>query len=103
MLDRPISQAWVRALQNMGNHTEVWGKPPGVFAFSGNQAKVAAMEHDAQPIINYFKQWLPNATAALRQQLQQEAQARETQQRDRLRQERVAEEKRLRVNRSLRV
>lgn len=102
-LDRPVNQAWVRALQNMGNFTSVMGKPPGVFSFSGNQATVGAQEHDAQPIINFFKQWLPAATANLRHQLQQEAQQSEAQRREKLRLERAAEEQRLRVNRSLQI
>lgn len=102
-LDRPVSQRWVRALQSMGNFTAVVGKPPGVFNFSGSKAAIGAQEHEAQPIINYFKQWLPAATAALRHDLEREIQNKQAQERERLRQQRLAEEQRLRVNRSLRI
>lgn len=102
-LDRPVSKAWVRALQGLGNFSSVVGKPPTVFSFSGNQATVGAGEHDAQQIINFFKQWLPAATTNLRHQLQEEAQQKEMQRREQLRSERDAEERRLRVNKNLQI
>jgi serine/threonine protein kinase len=102
-LDRRVSEAWVRALQNMGSFASVVGKPPGVFQFSGNIARVSAMEHEAQGIIDFFKQWLPIATTTLRHQLQEEARQREAAQREQLRAQREAEERRLRVNKTLRV
>jgi serine/threonine protein kinase len=102
-LDRPVSADWVRALQNMGSYGAVLGKPPGVFQFSGKTATVGAQQHEVQPLIDHFKQWLPLATTALRHQLEEEARQRELARREGLRAQREAEEVRLRVNRSLRI
>jgi serine/threonine protein kinase len=103
ILDRPVNDNWIRALHNMGNYTSLWGKPPEAFRFIGNQAVIDSSEQDAQQIVNHFKPWLPKATAALRTHLQQEATDKAARQREQLRQQREAEERRLRVNSALRV
>ncbi|MDP2816637.1 MAG: protein kinase [Rectinemataceae bacterium] len=102
-LDKPVSQAWVRALQNMGNYSAAAGRGPGTFSFNGRKANVASREHDAQDIINYFRQWLPVASRTLKYTLQQEARKKDEAQREQLRKERELEETRLRVNRALKV
>lgn len=102
-LDRPVTRAWIQALQNMGNFSSVMGKTPSTFSFSGDQATVGARENEAQRIIDFFKQWLPAATQNLRHNLEAEVQRRETQQREKLRQERVAEQQRIEVNSRLRI
>jgi serine/threonine protein kinase len=102
-LDRPVNEQWVNALQTMGNYTSVMGIPPQMFRFRGTTASVSVGEGDAQQVINYFKAWLPNATANLRYRLQMQAQEDERVRRDALRVEREAEERRLRVNRNLKI
>ena len=79
------------------------GVGPEMFRFSNNTAVVVAQESDAQQVIDYFKDWLPQATQVLRQQLLADARQEEQARREALRREREAEERRLRVNRNLRV
>jgi serine/threonine protein kinase len=68
-LDKPVNEGWINALSNMGSHTSVVGVGPGQFQIRGSEARVAASDSDAQDIVNYFKQWLPLATAKYRQTL----------------------------------
>ncbi|MEK6243199.1 MAG: serine/threonine-protein kinase [Pseudomonadota bacterium] len=102
-LDRAVSQGWVWALQNMGNFSAVMGRGPETFSFSGTTARVPAQEHEAQDIINHFKQWMPVATRTLKQKLQLEAKRKDEARRGQLRREREVEETRLRVNRGLKI
>ena len=102
-LDRSVNQQWVNALANMGSYASVLGVGPEMFRFSNNTAVVVAQESDAQQVIDYFKNWLPQATQVLRQQLLADARQEEQARREALRREREAEERRLRVNRNLRV
>lgn len=102
-LDRPVSLAWVNALHNMGNYTSVMGVEPTRFSFVGTRASVGCREHDAQNVVNYFKQWLPRATQVLKSTLEHEAKKQHDAHLAQLKREREAEERRLRVNRSLKI
>lgn len=102
-LDRPVSQAWVDALQNMGSFSAVMGAGPDRFTFSGPKASVGAPEHSAQSVIDYFKQWLPRASQVLKQTLERDAQRQREARLAQLQKAREAEERRLRVNRSLNI
>ena len=102
-LDRDVHEGWVRALQNMGSFSAVMGKGPHMFQFSGNTASVSAAEHEAQPIIDHFKVWLPVATLVLKQDLENQAQVAARRRSEELRRARQEEELRLRVNTSLRI
>jgi serine/threonine protein kinase len=102
-LDRSVNQQWVNALASMGSYASVLGVGPEMFRFSNNTAVVVAQESDAQQVIDYFKNWLPQATQVLRQQLLADARQEEQARREALPREREAEERRLRVNRNLRV
>jgi len=102
-LDRPVNQAWVHALQNLGNYTSLVGKEPRMFSFNGDKATIGAGEREAQLVINYFKAWLPQSTQVLKRSLEEKARYDEAQRKEALRQKRLAEEQRLRVNRSLQV
>lgn len=103
VLDRPVSQAWINALNEPGNYTAILGKGPETFRFHGNQAFVAVRAEQVQPVVDYFKTWLPVATQKLRIRLEQEARRKEAEERERLRREREAEEERLRVRRQIRI
>ncbi len=70
VLSRPVNPEWVHALRNMGNHSSVLGKGPEAFVFSGDRASIPARDCDVQPIIDYFKSWLPRATEVYRQRRQ---------------------------------
>ena len=101
-LDREVSTDWVSALQQMGGYSSLMGKPPRAFSFQGNQASIHDVtEHQVQPVIDHFKGWLPVATKTLKQMLEQSAEREEYERRERLRQERGAEEQRLRVLRNV--
>jgi hypothetical protein len=98
-----VTVEWVNALHNMGNYTSVMGAEPQRFQFSGATTSISVQEHEAQMVIDHFKVWLPQATRVLKQQLENRARQDEARQREQLRKEREAEERRLRVNRNLRV
>lgn len=100
-LDKPVTRAWVDALNHMGSYASVAGRGPEHFSFSGNSATVAADEHEAQNIITHFKNWMPMTTAVLKQKLEDQARREEAQHRDKLQREREAEERKLRVNSKL--
>jgi serine/threonine protein kinase len=100
-LDREVSAAWVRALQTMGNYTSVMNIGPERFQFSGKQARVHVSEGDAQRVVNFFKEWLPQATRRLKYNLENEMQEQRRQREEKLKRERANEEQRLRVNKSL--
>jgi serine/threonine protein kinase len=102
-LDRPVSNAWVGALHNMGNYTSVMGMGPETFRFSGNMVTVSCQEHSAQNAIDHFKQWLPRATQVLKYQLEQEEKRKHNERLEQLRREKEAEERHLRVNSSLKI
>ncbi len=102
-LDRPVTQPWIRALQNMGNFGSLVGAGPERFSFSGTKARVAVPEHGAQHVIDFFKQWLPRATQVLMSTLAREAHDHKQAQILQLNREREAEEKRLRINQSLKI
>jgi hypothetical protein len=102
-LDQPISQGWIQALLNMGSYTSAWGRGPERYRFHGNTAIVQASEHEVQQVIDHFKGWLPKATGVYKNTLEQQAKREEYQQRQKLQQEREAEERRLRVLNNIRL
>jgi serine/threonine protein kinase len=102
-LDRPVNSDWVNALHNMGSYSSIMGAEPQRFSFNGANVTVPAQEHSAQMVIDHFKAWLPQATRVLRERLEGEVRRREAQSREQLKAQREAEERRLRVNRNLRV
>ena len=102
-LDREVSKDWVAALRRMGNHSAVWGKGPETFSFQGNQAFIDVQEHEVQPVIDHFKNWLPVATRTLKNLLEQAVQRQETERKEQLRRSREAEERRLRVLRNIKI
>jgi eukaryotic-like serine/threonine-protein kinase len=82
-LDRAVNDGWVQAIRNMGGHTALWNKGPETFSFDRDRASVPAGESEVQPIIDYFKQWLPRATQVYREA--RERQRREAAERERTR------------------
>ncbi|MDV6341703.1 hypothetical protein R2103_07965 [Nitrosomonas sp. Is24] len=89
-LDRPVTDAWVSALQNMGNYTSVMGMGPERFIFSDNKVSVSCREHNAQNAVDYFKQWLPRATQVLKNNLEQEEKRKHNECLEKLRHEKEA-------------
>jgi serine/threonine protein kinase len=104
ILDRPVNHLWIDALLNhMGGYTSVLGAAPQNFSFQGNIASVSAQPEEVQRIINYFKQWLPVATSALKHQLEQKMRSDAEEKRRRLEIERRHEETRLNVLRNVKI
>jgi len=82
----------------MGNYSSVMNRGPENFEFKGNVARVASNEQDAQRIIDFFKGWLPYATAKLKHDLEQQARAAADKRRRELELQRAREESLLWVN-----
>ena len=101
VLNQPISADWQKALRNMGNYRSVWNIPPSAFNFSGANARVSCQAGEAQQVTNYFKAWLPNATATLKNDLQQKLDREKEFQINQLAEERRREEERLKINQAL--
>lgn len=102
-LDRSVTDAWVSALQNMGNYTSVMDMGSERFIFSDNKVSVSCREHNTQNAVDYCKQWLPRATRVLKNNLEQEEKRKHNECLEKLRHEKEAEERRLRVNNSLKI
>ena len=102
-LDREVSKDWITAFHDMGGYAAVAGKGPERFSFRGNKAFVSAQEHEVQPVIDHFKNWLIVTTQRLKQMLEQAAQRQEAERKARLRREHEAEERRLRVLRNTKI
>ncbi len=102
-LDKAVSQPWVEALNNMGSYSSAWNCGPESFSFLGNLAKVNADESQIQLIIDNFKAWMPKVTSTLKYRLEQAAQRADSELREKLRREKEAEEKRLRVLRDIKI
>jgi serine/threonine protein kinase len=101
-LDRPVNAEWVEVIQNrLGSYTSI--VPPESFVYQGNQAKVQIDSHNAQGVIDYFKQWLPQATTVLRTKLELAERQRRAEREAELKRQREREEERLRVMGSLRI
>ena len=102
-LDGQVNQNWINAIRNMGSHSAVLGKGPEVFKFSGNKAIISAQDHEIQNIINHFKGWLPQTNRVYERNLIREKKQTEAAERDRIRREIEAREKRLRVLKSIKI
>lgn len=102
-LDRPVNSDWIEALNNMGSFGNAMGVPPSAFRFEGVNAIVSCQGGVAQSVIDHFKEWLPKVTSVLKYRLEQRIKREFADRRDRLAREREAENRRLEVNRSLKI
>lgn len=57
-LSQEPNDTWISSLHNMGNFASVMGKGPEQFNFHRKTATISADKHEAQRIIDYFKEWL---------------------------------------------
>ena len=101
-LNHPINQNWIWALGNMGGYTSVMGKDPSQFQFNGNVARISAASHEAQDVVNYFKQWIPRANQAYEHKLKSDIKMADQKQKAELQKRIKEEEERARVKQSLR-
>lgn len=102
-LDRHINAEWVTALQNMGHFSSLVGKGPTAFQFQGKVARVQAMESEVQQLVNFFKQWLPQASQTLRQRLEARARQEQHEHERRLQIQKNHEETRLKILQNIKI
>lgn len=103
-LDKAVNDQWIQhGLHRMSGYTSVAGVGPDKFNFSRRSASVTIGESDAQRVIDYFKDWLPNATEAYRQHREQSRQQAAHDERERLRQKKEALEINQRINAKLKI
>ena len=58
-LNQAPNENWISSLRNMRSYSSVMHKDPSQFSFRGSEASISADKHEAQRIIDYFKDWLP--------------------------------------------
>ena len=102
-LDSQVNPKWINAIRNMGSYQSVLGKGPDVFRLTGNKAIIDAQDHEIQHIINHFKAWLPQAHRVYERNLLREKEQSEAAERDKIRREIEAREKRLKVLQSIKI
>jgi serine/threonine protein kinase len=103
ILSQPVNQKWINALLNMGSYTSAWGRVPETFTFEGNRAIVPSEDRDVQRIINYFKSWIPLATARYKQDLQEERRRKEEEEREKIKIAIEKEETKARLRKNIKV
>jgi len=101
-LDRSVGPDWMSAFHEMGNYSAVWGAEPHRFDFRGHEARVRVEGHEAQDVINHFKQWLPAVTRDYRRRLELEMRQAEAREREAIRLKREELERREQIRSSLR-
>ena len=103
-LDKAVNDQWIQhGLHRMSSYTSVAGVGPARFDFTGKSASVTIDESGAQKTIDYFKDWLPQATEAYRQYRERSRQQAAHDERERLRQEKEALEIKQRINAKLKI
>ena len=102
-LQQPVNPKWVQALNKMGDYSSVMGKGPAAFSIPGNRAIIDATENEIQPIINYFKQWLPKANRVYEDMLRKERAETEDRERRELRAKIEELERRQRIRKSIQI
>jgi serine/threonine protein kinase len=102
-LSQSANDTWVRALRTFGSHTAVMGKGPDAFVVQGDKASVSATEHQAQDIINYFKEWLPRVNQKYKEIVVYEKNQRDAQARQRLQAQLDEEERVQRIRKSIKI
>jgi serine/threonine protein kinase len=102
-LSQPVNEKWVWALRNMGGHSSLWHKGPEHFHISGKTATIAARHSEVQPLVDYFKTWLPRTNQVYADKVRADASQAEQAERERLRKEIAEAEIRASVNKSIRI
>lgn len=103
VLSQPVNERWQSALRNMGNYSSVSGKGPEMFSIHGDRATIQSREQEVQPIINYFKGWLPLISRKYEESLRDDQRRREERQTRELQARIQAEEARARILRNVKL
>jgi hypothetical protein len=86
----------------MGNYSSLIDGEPERWQLSGTEARLAVRAEEAQSAIDYFKGWLPQIGRKYEERIRQEKQQSEEHQRRILQEKIIEEEKRLKINQTLR-
>lgn len=92
---------WLWSLGNMGGYSSLMGKGPDNFQFVGKSARISASSNQAQEVVDYFKQWLPQANRIYENKVKQDLEAVERRQRDELQRRIKQEQEKANVKRNL--
>lgn len=103
IFNKPVNHKWVWALQNMGNYSSLMDKEPASFSISGDKATIHARESEVQDIINYFKNWIPNANRKYEERIRAEIRETAESERKRIQQEIEERERRQRILKSVKI
>jgi serine/threonine protein kinase len=102
-LQRPVNEKWIWALQNMGSYTSILGKGPSAFKIHGDKALIAADEHEAQKVVEYFKDWLPRANRVYEERVRSEKKEAEEKRRKELERQIKEQETRQRILKNIKL
>jgi serine/threonine protein kinase len=102
-LSQPVNEKWVWALRNMGNYTSVLSKPPQAFRFTGSTAVIDASPSEVRPIVDHFKNWLPQVNEIYAHKVHDDARRAEQEERERLQREIARAERLASINKSIRI
>ncbi len=102
-LSQPVNNKWVFALQNMGSYSNAMGYEPQTFSIVHDNARIGVDANNVQRVIEYFKQWLPTATARYAYNMKMEKQEEQRRANEQLQRELAAKELELNVNKNLRI
>lgn len=103
LFNRPVNPKWVWALQNMGSYSNIMGKDPGAFSFSGKTARINAREQEIQDIINHFKNWIPAANIKYVETIRKEMNEVAENERKRIQKEIEEQERRQRIIKNVKI
>ena len=74
---------------------------PEAFRFSGSEAIIGSASHEAQDIINHFKNWLPLANRVYADKIDREQKETERREKEALKQQIAKEEEKAKINMNL--
>ena len=102
-LQQPVTPEWINGLRIMGSYEYILGRGPERFSFSADSARIPADEGDAQQIVHYFKQWLPQANRKYREVIDAKKRQEEERQRRDLQAQITEQERKQRIIRDIHI
>jgi serine/threonine protein kinase len=101
ILNHPVNEKWIWALNNMGTWSALLGKNPINFEFYGNKVHIHAESRQTQQVIDHFNEWLPKANKVYADKIKHEQEEAERKEREELQRRIKMEEERSDVLRKL--
>ena len=71
-LNQNVTKEWVHCVSK-GGHNSLMGHGPETFKYTGNQAHTTVRADIADKVLDYFRQWLPNANACYKREKEEAA------------------------------